>query len=307
MHNVFTVKNSRDWQLPQKSNLINFSLLKELNCAAPFRSFSVKYVCHGSEIYTVNGNKYNIKTGQYLLANHFAEGLVEIDKPVKGICIDVSPDLLSEVVASYRRPDTAFADSSLDSFFNSPDFIVNKYRSDHTNVGQFLRQLDLVSSENPSSGLIFSREFYFTLAEKILADHVPIFKQLQAIRTLKSVTKNELLRRIFKAKEFIDFYFKTALDVKTIALECCMSEYHFFRLFKIVLGVSPHQYIIQKRIAHAAERIKQGKTNITDLALESGFSDIYAFSKSFKKYFGISPSFFLKKYSQLEPRLHSNK
>ena len=98
------------------SYLINFSTLSELYCVAPFRSFSVKYVCRGTEKYHVNGNKYTVEDGQYLLANHFSEGFVEIDNTVRGICIDVAPDVLSEVVASYRRPDTFIADPGLDTF-----------------------------------------------------------------------------------------------------------------------------------------------------------------------------------------------
>lgn len=290
MYHIFTVKSSADWQLPQKSCLINFSLLKEIYSQAPFRSFSVKYVCEGKEKYRVNGNNYHIEAGQYLLANHFAEGFVEIDKPVKGICIDVAPDMLSEVVASYRRPDTPFSDLSLDIFFNTPDFLENKYCAEQTQVGQFLRQMQFDLPENSTHQYPFSKHFYFTLAEKIVADHIPVYQQLQAIQSLKTATKKDLFRRVSMGKNYIDIYFQQALAVEDVAKECSLSEYHFFRIFKAVFGMSPYQYILSKRLEYSQKLIKQGNTSISDIALEVGFADIYAFSKSFKQFFGFSPT-----------------
>ncbi len=292
MYHIFTVKNSSDWQLPQKSCLINFSLLKEIYSPAPFRSFSIKYVCEGSEKYIVNGNKYHIEGGQYLLANHFAEGFVEIDKPVKGICIDVAPDMLSEVVASYCRPDTAFSDLSLDVFFNTADFLENKYHAEQTQVGQFLRQMQFTLPENSLCQYTFSKHFYFTLAEKIVADHIPVYQQLQAIKSLKTATKKDLFRRVSLGKTYIDAYFQLPLAVEEVAKICNLSEYHFFRVFRAAFGMSPYQYLLSKRLEYSQKLIKQGQTAISDIALEVGFADIYAFSKSFKQYFGIAPTKF---------------
>lgn len=290
MYNVFNVKSSSDWQLPVRSCLINFSVLKELCCPAPFRSFSVKYVSHGNEKYTVNGHHYQIKTGEYLLANHFAEGVVEIDKEVKGICIDVAPDMLSEVVASFRKPDTPLSDLNLDTFFSTPDFFENKYKASQTHVGKFLNTLDLEVSKAPGNSYRFSTEFYFTLAEKIVQDHIPVYRQLQSVSSVKSVTRKDLLRRLTKGKEYIDAHFILPLQVDDIARECGLSEYHFYRLFKNVFGVSPHQKIVQNRLSYGRYLMKHQYASVSDAGLACGFSDVYAFSKSFKKHFGFSPS-----------------
>jgi len=295
MYNVFNVKNSTDWQLPLKSCLINFSVLKELCCPAPFRSFSVKYVSRGNEKYTVNGHQYQIKTGEYLLANHFAEGVVEIDKEVKGICIDVAPDMLSEVVASFRKPDTPLSDLNLDTFFNTPDFFENKYKAAQTYVGKFLNSLDLEVGKAQGNNYHFSTEFYFALAEKIVQDHIPVYRQLQMVSSVKPGTRKDLLRRVTKGKEYIDTNFILPLQVDAVARECGLSEYHFYRLYKNVFGISPHQNIVQNRLAYGKHLIKQQYASVSDAALASGFSDVHAFSKSFKKHFGFSPSLMIGK------------
>ncbi len=290
MNNVFTVQNSSDWQLPVKSCLINFSLLQEIYCKAPFRSFSIKYVCNGKEKYHVNGNKYNIYGGQYLLANHYSEGFVEIGKPVKGICIDVAPDLLSEVVASYRRPDTEIADIGLDIFFNSNNFFENQYDAGKTFVGEMMRKLDDDLNQDRDLQPDFTREFYFNLAERIVADHIPVFKELHSTPSVKSSTKKELYRRILISKEYIDNHFIQEISIATLSKESRISEYHFYRNFKLIFGLSPLQYIIRKRLQHGSNLIKVHRTSITETALLCGFTDVYSFSKAFKKHFGHSPS-----------------
>jgi len=284
------VQSSSDWQLPEKSCLINFSLLKEIYCEAPFRSFSIKYVCNGNEKYVVNGNKYDINGGQYLIANHFAEGFVEINEAVKGICIDVAPELLSEVVGSYRRPDTRIADIDLDKFFNSNDFFENKYDSKQTFVGAMMRKLESDLNQDIHEKPVFSREFYFALAERIVADHIPIFKELHSTKSLKQSTKKDLYRRILLSKDYIDSHFRNDISISTLANVSKLSEYHFYRNFKLIYGISPLQYIIRKRLLFGLDLIQIHQTSITDTALLSGFSDVYSFSKSFKKHFGYPPS-----------------
>jgi len=291
MTNVFTVESSTDWQLPKKSCLINFSTLSELNCVAPFRSFSIKYVTSGVEKYYVNGRAYTIKEGSYLLANHFSEGNVEIDKTVKGICIDIAPDLLSEVVASYRRSDTPVSDPGLDIFFNSCDFLENKYECSQTNVGSMLKTVEREAISDPQNKHDFTREFYFGLAENILLDHIPVYRQLQSISSVKPATKKDLYRRLMRGKEFIDLFFIKNISVADVAKESGMSEYHFYRMFKSAFGKSPLQYIIGKRLIRGNDLLKRHQMSVTDVAESTGFSNVQAFSKSFKKYFGSSPSF----------------
>jgi AraC family transcriptional regulator len=292
MPEVFTENTVSKMSLPKNSNLINYSVLNEFYSPAPFRSFSIKYVVDGSELYSVNGNKYIIKNKQYLLANKHSEGFVEVDskKSVTGICIDVAPDILSEVVASYLKPDTSISDLALDQFFNSTNFLENKYNAKYTHLGQFMLQLETVLKHNPTHELNLSKEFYYTLSEKIISDHIPVFKQFHSIKAIKAETKKDLLRKIYKGKDYIDLYFTSPLNIDFIAQEIGMSEYHFFRLFKSVLLISPHQYIIQKRLLFTKNLIEKEGVNISTASALSGFSDVHSFSKSFKKYFGFSPS-----------------
>lgn len=75
----------------------------------------------GDELYRLKERDYLLHQGEYLLCNNHCEGKVSIDSKahVKGICIDIARDLLSEVVAIYKAPDTNIADLALVFFSTS--------------------------------------------------------------------------------------------------------------------------------------------------------------------------------------------
>ena len=74
-----------------------------------------------------------------------------------------------------------------------------------------------------------------------------------------------------------------------------LSAFHFARLFKNSLGLSPHQYILQSRVERAKKLIAAAaKPNLTDIGLQVGFYDQAHFTKAFKRLVGVTPRGFRK-------------
>jgi AraC family transcriptional regulator len=296
MQSLFNDNKNMIDALKYDNNTVVFSALSDFYNTVNTEGFAIKYVVDGVERYTLDGEKYPIQAGEYLLSNASNEGHVEIEsrKTVKGVCINITPNMLAEVVASHCVPNTAYTDITLGQFFNSNHFLENKYNAKHTTLGKILIEMGLsIGKKSLDSGLL-NNEFFYAISEKIVADHIPIFKQLQTIPSVKPSTKKDLFRRVSKGKDYIDAAFLTHLTIEAVAQEACMSEYHFFRLFKSVFGVSPHQYILKKRLELGHAILSQDKDSVSTAAFESGFSDIHAFSKAFKKYYGFAPSALLK-------------
>jgi AraC family transcriptional regulator len=74
-----------------------------------------------------------------------------------------------------------------------------------------------------------------------------------------------------------------------VARECALSVSHFARSFKETFGISTHQWLIRRRIEHAQELLTQKTTPIVDVAIQSGFSDQAAFTRTFRQVVGVSP------------------
>lgn len=73
---------------------------------------------------------------------------------------------------------------------------------------------------------------------------------------------------------------------------------HFIKYFKMNLGITPIHYIYKRRIERAKCMLLHSDMTLNQIAVTTGFHDLSHFSKSFKKYFGVSPSEF--KNSQIQ-------
>lgn len=102
----------------------------------------------------------------------------------------------------------------------------------------------------------------------------------------------KLITRLTIAKNLLENNFSTKLDIDALAKEASLSKFHFSRSFKSVFGMTPHQYVLNKRLERSVELITEGKLMITDIAYQVGFADVHSFSKCFKKHYNASPTRF---------------
>lgn len=292
MFNRISEQNFKKISLPRESSLVNYSTFNELSTDLLFRSFSVKLVLEGCESYNVDGHTFNIRKGEYLLANSQAGGKLTIgsNSPVKGLCIDIAPKIMTEAVVGLFYPSHTSYESGLDDFFTTANYPENKYAIDNNRLGTCLQQISSQVLANTTHGFEFSNEFFYGLAEAIVADQYQVYPQINNIRSVKLQTRKELLRKMLTAKKFMDSDFASIDSVEEVAMVSNMSEYHFSRLFRQVFKTSPHQYLLQKKLQLACTLLKQKqRLNITDIAIAVGFNDLPTFSKRFKKEFGVSP------------------
>lgn len=288
-------------KIEHSRNSLMVSSLYEYHNPVSSNGFAVKYVAEGIEKYTLDRENFDVVTGSYLLSNTIKEGHVEINSqdPVEGICINLDETFFEGTIANIVRPDAAIPDNDLGKFFHKSLFIENIYKANDTQLGKTLIQLTKAINSRRISIENLSAEFFFSISEKIVADYTPVCKQLQNIPAVKSITKKELYKKILKGKNYIDCSFTYPLTIEMIAKECCLSEYHFFRLFKLIFKLSPHQYIIRKRLEAGKKMLGQGQSQVSAVAIECGFSDIHTFSTAFRNYFGFAPSFLLEKNSRI--------
>lgn len=94
-----------------------------------------------------------------------------------------------------------------------------------------------------------------------------------------------------KIREFIDTYLGANLTLETMASEMGMSPFHFLRLFRTTFGMPPHRFVLQMRLARAANLLRtECDRTITDIALATGFASQAHFTSAFKRYAGQTPA-----------------
>ena len=82
--------------------------------------------------------------------------------------------------------------------------------------------------------------------------------------------------------EYVHEHLAEELSLIDLAEPMNLSAFHFARLFKNSLGLSPHQYVLQNTVARAKKLITVfTKPNLTDVGLQVGFYDQAHFTKAF--------------------------
>ena len=97
-----------------------------------------------------------------------------------------------------------------------------------------------------------------------------------------------LYKRIKDAKILIDRDYAQSINLDQIAKRVYLSKYHFLRLFKEAYGVSPHQYLIGKRI-EKAKFLLLTELSVAQVCNDIGFESVQSFSNLFKRQTGLSP------------------
>ena len=96
-------------------------------------------------------------------------------------------------------------------------------------------------------------------------------------------------RRAVETALWIDARSHQEIDLEWASAQAGLSPFHFLRLFSRVLGVTPHQYLVRSRLRHAARRLTEDDSPITDIAYDVGFGDLSNFVRTFHRAAGVSP------------------
>ena len=115
-----------------------------------------------------------------------------------------------------------------------------------------------------------------------------LMQQMQKMQ--KKYLPTEKASKIRPALEYIANNYNQNIKNDVLANLCNLSTVYFRKLFTEIMGNSPISYVHELRIKKAKEMLKSDYGSITDIAESLGYLNIYDFSRTFKKYTGVSPS-----------------
>lgn len=205
------------------------------------------------------------------------------------------------------------------------DFLYLPYGAEYKNIllssDTEYYQFDFVFFENNHPQRLFEKAYVFNddVVKKIIEyiysvydtfkERKTAYKMLCASDIIKiaAILKNE---RISVSKEndifdklritlnYLEKYYYLNTSVEELASMSFMGVSNMEKLFSKYFGFSPAAYRNKLRIEHAAQMLSDGYT-VEETAEKTGFCDAFYFSKTFKKYMGVTPRDYKIKYSRI--------
>ena len=107
------------------------------------------------------------------------------------------------------------------------------------------------------------------------------------------------MKHIELAIEYIENNIREKLTVSTCAKSCSYSEYHFVRIFRLVTGYTPMDYVRKRRLTEAAKELLDGRNPIIEIALSWGFDSLENFIRAFQTEHGSTPGAYRQQRNSL--------
>lgn len=109
------------------------------------------------------------------------------------------------------------------------------------------------------------------------------------LRALTESPAKTVLPRAMELLQFIEENYSRKLTLKELAEVACMHPNYLCSSFRKRMNMTVFEYVERVRFHHALEYIRQGKMMFSEIAELTGFSSLQAFSKNFRKIYGVSP------------------
>lgn len=207
----------------------------------------------------------------------------------KSSILTLNPDEVHACKANndlgYKYNTIYFKPSLLENIFKeystSKDIYFKETTLNNKNLYQRLSFLVAQDEKNQISKLDFECEFLDILRN--------ILNLNSTINVKTNINAHDTM--IIKAKEYMNDNFSWELSLDDIAKELNISKYHFLRLFKEKMHISPHTYLMLKRVEKAKQALQKGESLI-QTAYHCGFNDQSHLNRRFKAITGLTPGYY---------------
>ena len=96
--------------------------------------------------------------------------------------------------------------------------------------------------------------------------------------------------KVRRVTAYIEINLHRELRLEELAAVTHMSPYHFARLFKRATGISPHRFVVRRRIDAATALLTESTSSISSIARVVGFRTASHFATTVRRMTGMTPS-----------------
>jgi len=253
---------------------------------------SIKTFFSGRALYTFGRGYYVVDDTSYLVVNHdqYYTITIEADSAVESFCLFFAPGFAEELHRSLVTPADHLLDDPELLDLTPIHFFERTYRHDNL-LSPWLFSLRSLFVEHRYEPNWLYEQFH-TLMLQLLQINFNVYKEVEALPALRATTREELYRRLYRAREYASALFDTPITLKDMANVASLSPNHFLRMFKQLFHQTPHQYLIQKRLERAQYLLVSTDSSVTEICFALGFESLSSFSWLFHQRIGCSPTMY---------------
>ena len=218
-----------------------------------------KFYCRGKDIYVPTGHLITVN------ADEIHDGMSADGNLYHYHVIFIPQEVMQSIAEETLATKTSF-------YFKNP---VTHDRELADQLHYFFRLLD-----NPSKDTLEIQSLFYTVVTKLIQRH--------GVESMRDNLSERIPEAVNRACEYINDLALSDITLDDISRAAGLSRYHFLRTFNSSMGITPHAYLLQRRLHLARESIRGG-AEIIDAALDCRFADQSHFSRRFKAAFGITP------------------
>ncbi len=239
-----------------------------------------------------NGKLYNLKTGDMLVINSgYAHNVRCVSKTGNYIVIKFLPQIL------YAAEQSIFEFKYVFPFVSYGETLKKHFKNDeliNTEIPYAMK--DILNEWN-------KKNYGFEIALRIYVMKIVLWLVRMWNVTddgdFNNFSESDTGYRIIqKALEYIRENY-SEVNATDVASHCGLSYSYFSRIFKKIMHKSFNEYLNYVRLTEAERLLAGTELEITEIALETGFSSTSYFIDKFKKQFGVTPKQFRIKYKNI--------
>ena len=274
-HLLFSEERNHPYECPEHPSGIGLLITAKGNCN-----------------YYVNGMKNQISDNKVFFINRGSQLAIKTTETAAPALLFFHSRLPDLVQHSLNYGDQVLLEKDFD---NLPyDFsYLERIHADQELYATIFSLIELGGSCSSFASLradIIIRELF----EGMLKKNREAYNHSQNIQAVKASTRLEIYKRVSMAKDWMDENYNIDISLEDIAAHAAMNSQHFLRMFKQIYCITPHQYLIERKLKKAKGLLESTQLTINEVCQSIGFESIFSFSILYKKRFGLAPSHFRK-------------
>lgn len=255
---------------------------------APCPELSVKCMFNGRALYRADRAWFSVTESGYLILNDQQPYEIHIDSPtqVESFIIFFPRGWAEQVLGALSQKPERLLDRPAD--VSGPVHFFERCTPHDELVSPVVATLRRAHRSGALPELWVEQELRRLLARMLQAQDEGL-RRSEALPATRASTREELWRRLNRARDYIHARSDAGLSISEIARMASLSPFHFMRAFKALFRATPHEYLSACRVERAKFLLERTELPVTEICFAVGFESLGTFSSWFRRGTGCSP------------------